>query len=530
MMRCLLAALFLISLATPAHADPITGAIAGVAAWYASIGVVGQLVVGLALTAASYGIQYLISSAGKNRASLQNNQRPGFELPEFEALLRVSRAYGTVTASGGVFFHKTVPGTGSSTPNRWLFGLALSEGVCDGLEGVVINGVECAMDVDGNPLTLPWFDGNDRRFKASFRTGEDDQAMDPIIADYFSSPPDDFFPDAGDRVTKWAAFRQRGVCTIVLDMDYGTDADHHTELWGTSVPSIQIKFRGLRQYDRTNPSHDPDDRSTWEYSDIATICLEDYMVAEIGAQVARADIDDASVTESIGIDRGWITTLDGMERSGRVNGKVSSEESPIDVLAAMSQQNRALIGRTSGDFLIRADRPASAVATIHKGLWRGQIAFRNQVDERSTISGIAAQFYPASRFNGQAETAYPGDALDDPNSTRVTFRFCDSAPAAQRLSFAQLTEAANGRTISGPFDPAVLVAPGKANGTLEVGDDIWFDAPAPYDAMSGLYKVDGLEIAFTDFAVNLALTGTSPDAISGWGTDKETAFETEEAA
>lgn len=513
----------------PARADIISGAIA-IATWYSSLGAIGTLLVNVAVTAALYGIQYLISNAGRNQANLQNEQRPGFELPEFESLLRVSRAYGTITSSGGVFFHRTVPGSGSSTPNRWLFGLALSEGVCDGLESIIINGVECSIGVDGNPQTAPWHDGSTAWFTTSFRNGADDQAMDPIIASYFSSPPDDFFPDDGDRVTKWSKFRQRGVCTIVLDMDFGTDADHHTELWGTSVPNIQIRFRGLRLYDRTDDAQDPDDASTWTHTDIATICLEDYMVAEIGAQVPRSKIDDWSAAQSIEIDRENIATLAGTEKRGRVNGKVSSEESPVDVLGTMSQQNRAIIGRSEADFTIRADRPASAVATIHKGLWRSQIAFRNQVDERSSISGVVAQFFPASRFNGQAETAYPGDALDDPNATRVNFRFCDSPSAAQRLAYAQMTEAANGRTISGTFDPAVLVAPGKTNGLLQVGDDVWFDAPAPYDAMSGLYKVDGLELSFADFSVNLALTGTSADVISGWSTELETEFTDEEAA
>ena len=135
-----------------------------------------------------------------------------------------------------------------------------------------------------------------------------------------------------------------------------------------------------------------------------------------------------------------------------------------------------------------------------------------------------AQFYPASRYGQSAETAYPATALDNPSAERVTFRYCDSAPVAQRLAFSLMEENAIGRTISGVFDISVLVASGKANRQLEVGDVVNWDAPAPYDDMNGLFKVDALSIN-SDFSVSLSLTGTSASVIEGWSTDLETPLE-----
>jgi hypothetical protein len=79
-------------------------------------------------------------------------------------------------------------------------------------------------------------------------------------------------------------------------------------------------------------------------------------------------------------------------------------------------------------------------------------------------------------------------------------------------------------TISGVFDISVLVASGKANRQLEVGDVVNWDAPSPYDDMNGLYRVDALSIN-ADFSVSLSLTGTTPDVIDGWSTDLETPLE-----
>lgn len=526
-----LALVVALALVGPAQAEPISGTIAAVGAWYASLGVVGQLLVqvgvSLALSAASYGLSYLIGGAGK-RQQQARQETQGTALPEFDALLETCRAYGTVTTAGAVFFHKTASAAGSSGPDRWVFGLALSEGICDGLVSVSINGTECFFGPPAggiqNAVTAPWFDGSIAYMRASFRSGTDTQGVDPIIADRFPSPPDEFFPGDATRATKWAAFYQRGIATLVLDMDFGNSADHHAELWGVAYPQILVRVRGLRQFDRTDPAQDPDDPATWTWTDAATVAIEDYLVSEIGGQLDRDLVADAPAVESIGIDRDYVPTLEGSEQRGRINGMVYSSESPTAVLGDMLQMNRGLLVATEGQYVIRADRAAVAVATIHKGQWRDQIGAQNEPDTRSLIDGVVAQFYPASRYGQSAETAYPAEALDDPAAERVTFKYCDSAPAAQRLGFAMMEENAAGRTISGVFDISVLVASGKPNRQLEVGDVVNWDAPSPYDDMNGLYRVDALSIN-SDFSVSLSLTGTSAAVIDGWSTDLETPLE-----
>lgn len=530
MRRTSLILLLSLALITPARADPIS-ILAGVAGWYATLNVGLQLLVqvgiGLALSAASYGLSYLIGGAGKRQQQAQQETQ-GTSLPEFDALLETCRAYGTDTTAGAVFFHKTVAASGSSGPDRWVFGICLSEGVCDSLVSVSVNGTECffgaAVGGIQDAVTAPWFDGSIAYMRASFRTGTDTQGVDPIIAARFPSPPDDFFPGDATRAAKWAAFYQRGICTLVLDMDFGNSADHHAELWGVSYPQILVRLRGLRVFDRTDPAQDANNPATWTWTDTATVIIEDYLVAELGGQVNRNDVASAPAIESIGIDREYIPTLAGTEERGRINGIVYSTESPIGVLSDMLQMNRGMLIATEGQYSIRADRASAAVATIHKGQWRDQISSQNEPDTRSLISGVVAQFYPAARYGQSAETAYPATALDDPSAERVTFKYCDSAPAAQRLAFALMGENAIGRTVSGVFDVSVLVASGKANRQLEVGDVVNWDAPTPYDDMNGLYKVDALSIN-SDFSVSLSLTGTSASVIDGWSTALETPLE-----
>src|SRR6185369_9508741 len=172
---------------------------------------------------------------------------------------------------------------------------------------------------------------------------------------------------------------------------------------------IKVRLRGLRQYDRSNPLQDPDDPSTWTWTDVATIAIEDLACAEIGAQVDRDDIDDAQVKESILIDKEWVPTLAGQERRGRVNGVVTSEEDPIDMLSSMLQMNRGALRIADGKVSIRADRPAVPVATIGRSQWRGAIDMQNQPDRRSVMTGVVGQYFPRELFGEPAEAAYPAE-------------------------------------------------------------------------------------------------------------------------
>lgn len=523
---------------TPAQAAPVAAAAAGVAAWYASIGIVGQLAVqigvGLALAAASAGISYLVSGGGQRTAQAASDSNAlsaesGVQDAQRTGLPQRMRIYGRQVATGTVFFQKTIASGG--TLNRYVLGFAVSDGICDALEAVIINGTEVPVDSLGNPQIAPWYDVTGNKFKVSFRSGADDQAMDPIIASYWPAPPADFHADddSATRTTKWAKFRQRGVCTVVMDMDFGTTADGHTQLWGAGgIPDIKFRVRGLKVYNALDPNADPDTVSTWVWSDNATLIEADWLRSDMGFGVATDEIDWTTVKESARIDSEWIPTLAGQEQRGRVDGVVVGTEANDSVLSSMALQNRALIRRSFGLYSIRADRSADPVMTIHQGLIVGALSYQNEPDTRAAINRVVAQFAPAEKFNQSAETVYEDAALIASDGQtleqRLSLRFCDSSAAAQRLGYAQVTENRVGRTLTGSFDISCLIAAGKPNGQLlQAGDvvRVYFNV---YQAMNGLYTVTSIEIA-QDFTVTLSLAGYDPDVIDGWTVALETAFE-----
>lgn len=531
----------LIAITTPAQADPITATLFGTAF---AISIPGQIVsfaiatgISLAIGAAA---SYLGSGGGQRmeQAEQDNGSLPsqmGVQIEERSGLLERRRIYGEQVVSGGVFFQKTIAGTGAL--DILVMGFTLSDGICDGLTSVIVGGIESAVDAFGNPQEEPWYNVAGNKFKTSFRSGAADQTMDPIIAARWPSPPDDFYPDEDDRVARWAKFRQRGVSTVVIEMHFGADSEEHTELWGAGgLPDVKFRVRGLKILDCRDPNASVDDIDTYTFTDNATLVQADWLMSDMGFEVPSDEIEWDSVKESANIDDVWVTTLAGSERRGRINGVVVGSEANDAVLSSMALQNRALIRRAFGEYSIRADRASEPVATIHQGIVVGALSFQNEPDTRAAINRGVAQFAPAGKFNQSAETVFDGAALLNAAGVpllvadgqvlehRQTLRFCDSSAAGQRLLFGAIKENRVGRTLTGSFDISVMVAPGKPNGQLlEAGDvvRVWFPT---YPAMNGLYTVTGIEIA-QDFTVNLALAGYDPDAINGWSVTLETPFE-----
>lgn len=510
------AILILLALTTPAHADPVSigAAITGIASWWASIGAVGQAVIGLGIAIAATGISYLLNG-GQRLANASNQNLPSINVPERDGLLERCRLYGIDTTPGGVFFQKTVSDGLQDNLNIYVFGVAVSEGVCDGLEAVIINGVRCRINSFGEPIDAPWFDGSIAYFKVSFRPGTDTQAIDPIIAARFPSEDPEF--------------RQRGVCTVVMEMQFGADSDKQTELWGSGgIPQLLFQIRGLQVYDPRDPTQDPSDKSTWKWSDNASLVQLDWLNCEIGFDIPFIEIDLSSVVTSANIDDLPVPTLAGLEANARCSGRAFSSESNADVLDSMTQQNRALVRRSDGIYTIKSRMVGEQpVSTIHQDMLVGDMSYQNEPDTRAAINTVKIEFRPTSRFNQSAETVYQDAAMVTQDGQvleqRISLRFCDSAPAAQRIGYALLMENRSGRTLSKEVDIAALVAAGNVGKMLQIGDVVT-EYMRNYQALNGEYMVDKMEIT-TGFTMQLSLNGYDPMMIDGWSVALEVPFE-----
>ena len=508
--------LYSTALTSPAHAEPVTIALFGAAFASTLAGAAVTAVINIGVSLALSGIAYLLSSKGGERQAGADSTPISVQVPERSGLLERRMLYGEYTTSGGVFFQDTTIGAGATKPNIYVQGYTISDGICDSIVSILVNGTVCEIDSDGLPLTYPWKDGSNTYLEVSFRSGLDDQAIDPIIDARF--------------LAKTAEFRQRGVCTCVIEMNFGTDADHHTALWGVSgVPDIKFRVRGRKIYDPRNADHLVDDKTTWTWSNNATLVEADWLRHDMGFSIPSAEIDWDSIAESADVDDEWVETIDGFDRRGTVNGVVFASEPNDTVLNAMALSNRALIRRAFGLYGIRADRVSDPVCTIHQGLLVGEFSYQNETDTRSALNTVTLQFNPEVHDNQSGEITYTDDALvladGQELETSVNLRFTDSPATAQRLAYALIQENRYSNTFTGMFDIGVLCAAGKPNGQLlEAGDVVRLDFDNNYDALNGLYTVSGLEIS-QDFNAVVSLTGYNPNSLAGWSIGLEQEYE-----
>jgi len=274
----LLAAALSTTSLTPAKAEPIsifiglTALLEGTA--LAGLGgsiVGGILSIGLSFAAAALshrGTGPLDFQQGSNLSDQQVSTRqstPPKRIP-----------YGTSFIGGALFFEKVKP--------PYLYrGYLISARKIKGLSGVFIgtNRLQFASFAPNTILTPLGIVGQPdypNRLQVSIRHGEDDQAIDPLLAADFTSLD--------------ASFRQRGIATVVLRYHYGTDDDEHRSLWGTSGrANTYFLVDGVSVYDPRDPTQDRDDESTWKFSRNATLVQTDYLRQNYGGRINADKID-----------------------------------------------------------------------------------------------------------------------------------------------------------------------------------------------------------------------------------------------
>ncbi len=269
-----------------------------------AFGAIGtSLLIGAALSFAANAIMgpgQRSLTAGVNSNEVRLNTRQ--EVPH------VRVAVGEVLVGGALFFEECKP------PYLYL-GTLLSEGPITSLVGLQNSQTRIGINYDTFEVLTPPYTGN---LKVSFRNGDPDQTVDPILAADF--------PNLGPN------FRQREIATLVIKANYGNgDATQRWEefqaMWGQGgKPNILAKVRGIAVYDPRDPSQTkpparedyPDDasydaayraaQSTWKWSNNATLIQTWYLMWRAGGRVSPKKIRWDKTAESANWDDGLIGT------------------------------------------------------------------------------------------------------------------------------------------------------------------------------------------------------------------------------
>lgn len=442
---------------------------------------------GLLLTGAALGLSYALNRTKRPGAPSAANS------PEIRANVRQAVPgkrvpYGRVRTGGPIFF------LDDSKPPYLYLGTMLADRQ--------INRVLSA-NVGGHDIFFSGIDALDSVYNgkifASFRTGSASQVIDALLAADFTNLA--------------ATFRQRGIATAVFKFAYGADADEFETLWGrVQIPNALCDLEGALVFDPRDPTQSQADPTTWKYTRNAALIQADWCVYGKGLDPALADWD--RIAEAADYDDELVARLDGtFEKRHSIDGVVSLEQDPDEVLEAMLTANNGAFVQNLHQWWIESSKPRDAVTTLTDNDICGPLEFRARRPRRDLVNKVKTRFSAADREWAEAE----GPVLDrqdlageDAETLESSIRlpFTSSASAVQRLAKQFLDTSRLDKTLSMP------VRLWKGLG-LQAGHCVRVYSRL-YPEMNGLYLVAKKGFAEDFSAVSLQLAEYDPTIATDW--------------
>jgi len=452
---------------------------AGVAVTNAIIGGVSLLGTygGIALTAASIGVQsYLQSRAAQGLGAL-NNENTGLQQQIRQAIPPQRLILGRATTSGALFFAKY------KAPYTW-YGLLLAGHKVGGFDSMFINNTELFLDGSGYATSTPFRDGSNIYIEASFRDGDIDQAIDPIIARDFPDMP--------------SSFRQRGHATLVIKRTHGfggsieaKNEDHRRVFGDSGQFNPLVRFRGALVHDPRRAGSVLEDPTTHEWSDNAALCLARFLTHRWPDMTlfntARLDWDQiasaADECDKWEVDRNGLTF-----RRFTANGVVQSTDNPFDVIEALKLAMNGDLVLDRGKIYPVPGAKREPEATFHIGMMIGGFEYQAEPATEHKVNIVKPQFVAPDREHQTVQGPVLRDAAaiaadGAPYEQTIRLPYVEHDPRAQRLAYYTKAQARKGRTLN---TGATLEASKWA-----IGKPYRIALPGVYSRANGVYKLIG---------------------------------------
>lgn len=470
----------------------ITGfeAVTGAAVGFTAASLVGSIAIG----ATVLGANYALAAINKPKTGSGIGAATAINSPEARGNIQQSApiqqwAYGEVRKGGAVFF------LDDSKPPFLHLGLLLSGRQISGIRGIHIGINDIALpsfafdlpliplDVDGQV----YIKGGNSRLVMAFGAGRDDQALDPILANDFTSLD--------------TSFRQRGIARAMFRFQFGDDTEDFQKMWGqgVSIPSPLIDLAGMPLYDPRDPSqrYPLDWRDAEDVADAMATWKYERDAKRVGRTAALAQADWLGHPDAVNYPVNRIRWDEiaraadfDEERGHYIDGVVSLDQSPRTVMEAMLTANRGFMVQDRGYGWTSSSQPRDPVITIDDNMLMGGFEFQCDRAKADLVNEVRNRFSAAEReyqdVDGPVLTRE--DLIDVDGETfakTVRLPFTSSSDAVQILSNQYLDEARLPRSLTCTIKVKAIgddVGPGKI---ARVDSRI-------YPQMNGDYSIESL--------------------------------------
>lgn len=418
----------------------LTALIASVGVPVAAAGAIGGFLI---TTALSVGLSLASQAlANRNRSTLPGGQGtlggssgaldPAIRSPQTSPLPEQRLVLGTVTTSGQTFFRRWDP------PYLWR-GLLLAAHECGDLQQLLMNTQAVPLEDPGTGIlrakSAPFYDGSTRFIEISYRNGDANQEIDPIIARDFPTMP--------------TTFQQRGHATVVIKAHYGANDNAHKDLYGSNnVFNPLIRFQGARYFDPRVSGCVLEDPNTWVSGDNASLNFARWLTHPWPNMrlVDPAKIDWDKIAEAADIDDKWRGRADGTkERNHTAAGVILSSSDAFQVARELLTACDGLLINNAGKYYVLPGHPRDPIGTIGQDMLAGGFELHTETPDRDLINIVKTENIDAARdykpvvgpvLRRDDLIAQDGKALE----TTLTLPFTEGSARAQRLASRRLLE------------------------------------------------------------------------------------------
>jgi len=389
---------------------------------------------------------------------------------------------GQALVSGPLFFLEV--------KNPFLYmGIILGDGPIDGVLYAQFNGKAIYFSDSGAAFTAPFRDGPSVYLHASFRNGDPDQEMDPLLASGFPGLP--------------STFRQRGVATAVFRCYWGVNRDHHEALWGSTGINPLCLVRGAKVYDPRNPNQSLSQPSTWAWSDNAALIQSHWLTQRWQYPVAEGEVDWGSVRTAADICDEAVGTASGVEKRYAAGGVISADDSHFEVARQLLTANAGRMYFRQGKMALESGAPKTSVFTVTDRDIVSGVSHRHSSPVTQAVNRVRTLFTATDRewekANGPIVQNTDYQSEDGRvNEQTIDLPFTNSASATQRIAKRYLETQRAGRELQMTLAPRAQF--------LEAGDLITVSSLAipyingTYDLLSVVHSDAGIEVRLVEYS------------------------------
>ena len=409
--------------------------------------------------------------------------------------------YGKVRKGGFVTFTES---TGSS--NKFLHMIiSLAGHEVNAISKVYLNDEEVTIGADHFVSDDRWKDGSDKKVYIRKFLGADDQNVYNTLSTLTEGPEWEV-DGAAPANSEDTNFKGQGIACLYVRLEYNSN------VFSEGVPLITAEVEGKKVYDPRT--------STTAYSANAALCIRDYIVSAYGLDNSGDTNDTTFQAAANTCDEDVTLAGSGTEKRYEINGVISLDRTPSDVLGDLVTACAGTLFWGTGKWHLKVGEYTSPVKTFTLDDLRSEINLQTKHSRRDSFNIVRGTFIDANNRYIQADypevrsATFISDDSDVESALDLTLPFTTSSAMAQRLAKMTLFRGREQMTFTADFGLEAFEV--ECGDIISLTIDRYGFSAKDFEVVGWKFKNDG---DAGDLRVALTLRETSSSAFS-WSAEE----------